>query len=73
MTRHSIELRTRKYVKSYGFLPLVRNLSDKYRRKFLDTATPRGLDVSKTAVEKVTHTKAKATGELIGNKIAVKL
>ena len=34
---YSIEPRTRKCVKRYGFLTFVRNLSNKYKNKLLDT------------------------------------
>ena len=39
MTRYSIEPRTRKYVKRYGFLSFARNLSNKYGEQLLDDAT----------------------------------
>ena len=54
MRRYSIEPRTRKYVKEYGFLSFTR----KYKKRLLDT----GLDASK----KVAH----KAGEYLGNKIA---
>ena len=38
MTRHSIEPRTRKYIKGYRFLSFARNLSNKYEKQLLDTA-----------------------------------
>ena len=57
MTRYSIEPRTRKYIKGYGFLSLAR----KYK-KILDT----GLDPLKTASKKVVH----KTDELFRNKLA---
>ena len=44
MTRYSVEARTRKYVKGYGFLSFARDLSNKYRTYLLDTAAKRGLD-----------------------------
>ena len=66
MTCYSIEARVRKYVKGYGFYSFVRNLSDKYGEKVLDTATKTGLDAAKTASKKA----GEVTGELIGNKIA---
>ena len=44
MTRYSIEPRTRKYVKEYGFLSFAR----KYKKQVLDT----GLDSLKTASKK---------------------
>ena len=39
MTRYSIEPRTRKYAKEYGFLSFARNICDKYGKQLLDTAT----------------------------------
>ena len=54
MVQFSIVLRTRKYVKGYGFLSLTR----KYKKQLLDI----GLDASKRVVHKA--------GEFIGNKIA---
>ena len=38
MTHHSIEPRTRKYIKGYRFLTFARNLSNKYEKQLLDTA-----------------------------------
>ena len=58
MTQYSIEPRTRKYVKGYGFLSFAR----KYKKQLLDT----GLDSVKTASKKVVH----KAGEVLGNKIA---
>ena len=55
MTRYSVQPRTRKYVKGHGFLSFVRNLSDKYGEKILDTATKTELDVAKTASKKVVY------------------
>ena len=52
MTSYSIEPRTRKYVKVYGFLSFGRNVSDKYGRKLLDTATKTGLDTLRGATKK---------------------
>ena len=70
---YSIELRTRKCVKGYGFLSSTRNISNKYGEQLLDTATKTGLDALKTASKKVVHKAAEATGEFIGNKIAGKI
>ena len=56
MQRHSIEPRTRKYVKGYGFLLFAR----KYK-KLLDT----GLDYLKIASQKVVH----KANKFLGNKI----
>ena len=60
MTRYSAEPRTRKYVKGYGFLSFTRNLSNKYAKQLLDTATKTGLDALKTASEKVVHKTTEA-------------
>ena len=58
MTQCSIEPRTRKHVKRYGFLSIPRL----YRKGLLDT----GLDSLKTASKNVVHN----TGEFLRNKIA---
>ena len=58
MTRHSLEPRTRKYVKGYEFLSFAR----KYKKQLLDT----GLDSLKTAYKKVGH----KASECMGNKTA---
>ena len=73
MTRYSIEPRTRKYVKGYGFLSFARNLSNKYRKQLLDTATKTGLDFLKTSSKKVAHKSAEETDEFIENKISDKI
>ena len=73
MTRYSIEPRTRKHVKGYGFLLFGTNLSNKCRRRLLDASTKTGLDVLKTASTKVAHKAAEATGEFIKNKIVNKI
>ena len=52
MTRYSTEPRTRKYIKGYGFLSFRRDLSSKYEKQLLDTATRTGLDALKTASKK---------------------
>ena len=46
-----VELRTRKYVKGYGFLLFARYLSNKYKNRLLDTI----LDSLKTAFKNVVH------------------
>ena len=51
----------------------ARNLSNKYGKQLLDTATKTGLDALKTASKKLVHKAAEATGEFIGNKIADKI
>ena len=51
--RYSIEPRDRIYVKEYGFLSFAKNmgkkLSNKYGRKFLDSAKKSTTDAIKTA------------------------
>ena len=46
--------------KGYGFLSFARNLSNKYGKQLMDTATKAGLDALKTASEKVIHKTAEA-------------
>ena len=57
MRWYSIEPKTRKYVRGYGFLSFAR----KYKKQLLDT----GLAAVKTASKKLVH----KVGEFIGNKI----
>ena len=59
MQQYSIEPRTRKYVKVYGYLSFAR----KYKKQLLDT----GLDVVKASSKKVVH----KAGEFLGNETAV--
>ena len=59
--RYSIEPRTIKYVKRYGFLLF----KWKYRKQLLDTR----LDALKTASKKIVHKAAEETCNFIGNKI----
>ena len=73
MTHHTIELRTKRYVKGCGLLSFGRNIANKYGRKLLDTATKTGMKALKTATKKVAHKAAKTRGKLIGNKIANKI
>ena len=70
---YSTEPRERRFVKGYGFMSFARNFSDKYSKSFMD----KGMDVSKkytkTAGKKIHKETAKATEDLIGNKIADKI
>ena len=66
-------IQNKKYVKGYGFLSFVTNLSDKCGKKLLDTTMKTGLDAAKTAAKKVVHKTVGAAGEFIGNKIAEKV
>ena len=71
--RYSIEPKKRIYVKRYGFMSFARNFSDKYSKSLID----KGIDVSKTfaktAGKRILKERAKATDDLIGNKIADKI
>ena len=49
------------------------NLSNKYRKQLLDTASKIGLDALKMQSEKVTHKEVEETGQLKGNKIPDKI
>ena len=66
--------RDRIYVKGYGFLSFAKNigknLSNKYGQKIIDTAKKSTTDAIKTASKRAIQKTAKATGDLIGNKIA---
>ena len=73
MTSYSIEPRTRKYVKGYGFLSFARDLSEKYGKKLLHTARKTELHAVKSDFKKVIYKTTEATGELIGNKISEKI
>ena len=70
---YSIEPRERRYVKGYDFSSFARNFSDICSKSLMD----KGIDVSKkfakTAGKKILKETAKATGDLIGNKIAGKI
>ena len=68
--RYLTEPSLRKYVKGYGFLSFARKFSDKYGKKLMHTATKTGIDAPKIASKRVVQKSAKATGDLIGNKIA---
>ena len=59
MTLYSVESRTRKYVKGYGYLSLAGNLSKKYEKQLLDTASKIRINASK----KVIHIAAEITSE----------
>ena len=61
MWRYSIEPKTRKQIKGYGFLSFAR----KYKKQFLDT----GVDSLKAASKKIDH----KTDEFLRNKIADKV
>ena len=67
--RYSIEPRERRFVKEYGFMSFARNFSDKYSKSLMDVSKT----FAKTAGKKILKETAKATGDLIDNKIADKI
>ena len=69
---YSIEPRERRYVKVYGFLSFARNFGDKYSKSLMDKEIDVNKKIAKTAGKKILKKSAKATGDLIGNKIADK-
>ena len=68
---YSIEPGERRYVKGSVFLSFARNFSDKYSKSLMD----KGVDVSKKFAKLLVkkYLTAKATGDLIGNKVADKI
>ena len=70
---YSIEPRERRYVKGYGFMYFARNFSDKYSKSLMDKGIDLSKTFAKTAGKKILTETAKATGDLIGNKIADKI
>ena len=70
--RYSTEPRDGIYVKGHGLLSfpknMGKNLNNKYGQKLLDSAKKK-----KTAWKRASQKTAKATGDLIGNKIADKI
>ena len=75
--RYSIEPKDKTYVKGYRFLSfaknMVRNLSNKYGRKLLNSAKKFRTDAIKTASRRTIQKAAEATGDLIVNQIAYKI
>ena len=82
MTRYSVQSRDFIIVKGYEFLSVAKNmgknigknisknLSGKYSQKLLDHAKQSEADAFKTSTKRVIQKTAKATGDLISNKIA---
>ena len=62
---YSIEPRTKKYVKGFGFSSFARNLSNKYWKKLLDTLTKRWLDLLKGTSKKVFNKAVEVSAEFI--------
>ena len=71
--RYPTDLRFRKCVKGYCFLSFPKKIGNKYGKKLMDTATKTGMDAAKFVSKRVVQKTAKATGDLIGNKIADKI
>ena len=71
--RYSIEPRDRVYVKGYGFMSFAKSMSNRYRKKLVDTAKKSATDAIKTASKRAIQKTAEATGDLIGNKFADKI
>ena len=69
--RYSTEPRFRKYVKGYGFLSFARKFDNNYGKKLMDIAAKTGIDAAKTASKRVVQETAEATGDLIGNRVAL--
>ena len=69
----SYRTKKKKYVKGYGFLPLLRSLSDKYEKKLLDTATKVGLDLARCASKKLVHKAAEPAEKFTGKKLVKKI
>ena len=68
--RYSTEPRLIKYVKWHSFLSSARKFGDKYGKKLMDIATKTEIDAAKAASKRVVQKSAKATVDLIENKIA---
>ena len=67
--------RTRNNVTRFCFLPFARNISKKYGKQLLDTATKTGLAALKSSSKKEVHKEAESTGESnsLTSKIADKI
>ena len=70
---YSIEPKKRIYVKGYGFMYFARNFRGKYSKSLIDKGINVSKTFAKTAGKKILKESAKATGDLIGNKIAYKI
>ena len=71
--RYSTELRERRYLKGSGFMSFARNFSDKYSKSLMDKGIDVRKKIAKTSGKKILKETEKATGDLIGNKIADKI
>ena len=75
--RYSFEPRNRIYVKGYGLLSFAKNMgthaknmSNNYSQKLLDSTAKTTTDAVRVASKRAIQKTAKATGDLIGNRIA---
>ena len=60
-------------MKGYGFMFFARNFSDKYSKSLIDKGIYVSKTFAKTAGKRILKESAKATGDLIGNKITDKI
>ena len=73
MTHFSIETRTKKHVKGYGFCNLEGTYLTEVKDNYWTLLQKTELYALKTVTKKVTHKAAEATGEFMGNKISSKI
>ena len=71
--RYSLEPNCIKYVQGYAFLSFGGRFKDKYGKRLTDTATKTGIHAAKTASKRIVQKTVEASGDLIGNKIVIKL
>ena len=71
--RYATENRGRKYVEGYGFLSFARNLGSRTSSKAGDAIVKHGKDAAVKAGKRALSKTAKATGDLVGQKIADKI
>ena len=79
--RYSVQPTDRIFVKGYGFLTFAENigknisksLSCKYSQKLLEHSKQSSTDALKTVSKRAIQKTAEATGDLIGNQIAIEL
>ena len=75
--RYPIEVRERRYVKSYQFLYLTKNVFENVAvhvlKNFMIKQKKRGTDAFKTASKRAIEKTAEATGDFIRNKSSDKI
>ena len=54
-------------------MSFARKCGDKHGKKLIDTATKTGIYAAKTAFKRVVQKTEEATGDLVGNKIVIKI